>query len=227
MNTGETPVFSQNGLVTTVAWGLGGKVSYALEGSIFVAGAAIQWLRDEMRLIDSAADSEYHAGKVPDTNGCYVVPAFTGLGAPYWDQYARGAISGISRGTTAAHIARAALEGIAYQTLDIVGAMQRDAGVSLVELKVDGGAARNDLLMQFQADLLATKVIRPRVTETTALGAAYLAGLAVGYWESVGEIRKQWQAEHIFEPAADRTQIAKAVAGWEDAVRRVLREKND
>ena len=187
----------------------------------------MQWLRDGLGIIRSSSEVEALASSVPDTGGVYFVPALTGLAAPHWDQYARGAISGISRGTTAAHIARAALEGIAYQTLDIVGAMQRDAGVSLVELKVDGGAARNDLLMQFQADLLATKVIRPRVTETTALGAAYLAGLAVGYWESVGEIRKQWQAEHIFEPAADRTQIAKAVAGWEDAVRRVLREKND
>lgn len=217
MNSGEKPI----------AWKIGDKVNYALEGSIFVGGSVVQWLRDGLGIIRSSSEVEALAASVPDTGGVYFVPALTGLAAPHWDQYARGAISGISRGTTAAHIARAALEGIAYQTLDIVGAMQRDAGVSLVELKVDGGAARNDLLMQFQADLLATKVIRPRVTETTALGAAYLAGLAVGYWESVGEIRKQWQAEHIFEPAADRTQIAKAVAGWEDAVRRVLREKND
>ena len=227
MNTGDTPVESKNGLLTTVAVGLNGKATYALEGSVFVGGAVIQWLRDELKLINESADSEYFANKVKDSAGVYVVPAFTGLGAPYWDMYARGAILGLTRGAGRNHIIRAALEGIAYQTLDIVGAMQRDAGVSLVELKVDGGAARNDLLMQFQADLLATKVIRPRVTETTALGAAYLAGLAVGYWESVGEIRKQWQAEHIFEPAADRTQIANAVAGWEDAVRRVLREKND
>ena len=218
---------SKNNLLTTIAWKIGDKVNYALEGSIFVGGSVVQWLRDGLGIIRSSSEVEALASSVPDTGGVYFVPALTGLAAPHWDQYARGAISGISRGTTAAHIARAALEGIAYQTLDIVGAMQRDAGVSLVELKVDGGAARNDLLMQFQADLLATKVIRPRVTETTALGAAYLAGLAVGYWESVGEIRKQWQAEHIFEPAADRTQIAKAVAGWEDAVRRVLREKND
>ena len=224
MNSGEKPIASKNNLLTTIAWKIGDKVNYALEGSIFVGGSVVQWLRDGLGIIRSSSEVE---ASVPDTGGVYFVPALTGLAAPHWDQYARGAISGISRGTTAAHIARAALEGIAYQTLDIVGAMQRDAGVSLVELKVDGGAARNDLLMQFQADLLATKVIRPRVTETTALGAAYLAGLAVGYWESVGEIRKQWQAEHIFEPAADRTQIAKAVAGWEDAVRRVLREKND
>ena len=227
MNSGEKPIASKNNLLTTVAWKIGDKVNYALEGSIFVGGSVVQWLRDGLGIIRSSSEVEALAASVPDTGGVYFVPALTGLAAPHWDQYARGAISGISRGTTAAHIARAALEGIAYQTLDIVGAMQRDAGVSLVELKVDGGAARNDLLMQFQADLLATKVIRPRVTETTALGAAYLAGLAVGYWESVGEIRKQWQAEHIFEPAADRTQIAKAVAGWEDAVRRVLREKND
>ena len=227
MNSGEKPIASKNNLLTTIAWKIGDKVNYALEGSIFVGGSVVQWLRDGLGIIRSSSEVEALAASVPDTGGVYFVPALTGLAAPHWDQYARGAISGISRGTTAAHIARAALEGIAYQTLDIVGAMQRDAGVSLVELKVDGGAARNDLLMQFQADLLATKVIRPRVTETTALGAAYLAGLAVGYWESVGEIRKQWQAEHIFEPAADRTQIANAVAGWEDAVRRVLREKND
>lgn len=227
MNTGNKIYQSKNGLVTTIAISLDGEVEYALEGSVFVGGAVIQWIRDGMHLIQDSCDSEYYAQKVPDNGGVYIVPAFTGLGAPYWDMYARGAILGLTRGAGRNHIIRAALEGIAYQTLDIVGAMQRDAGVSLVELKVDGGAARNDLLMQFQADLLATKVIRPRVTETTALGAAYLAGLAVGYWESVGEIRKQWQAEHIFEPAADRTQIAKAVAGWEDAVRRVLREKND
>ena len=227
MNSGEKPIASKNNLLTTIAWKIGDKVNYALEGSIFAGGSVVQWLRDGLGIIRSSSEVEALAASVPDTGGVYFVPALTGLAAPHWDQYARGAISGISRGTTAAHIARAALEGIAYQTLDIVGAMQRDAGVSLVELKVDGGAARNDLLMQFQADLLATKVIRPRVTETTALGAAYLAGLAVGYWESVGEIRKQWQAEHNFEPAADRTQIAKAVAGWEDAVRRVLREKND
>ena len=227
MNTGTEARRSENNLLTTVGWNCGYGLRYALEGSVFIAGAVVQWLRDGLGIIRSSSEVEALAASVPDTGGVYFVPALTGLAAPHWDQYARGAISGISRGTTAAHIARAALEGIAYQTLDIVGAMQRDAGVSLVELKVDGGAARNDLLMQFQADLLATKVIRPRVTETTALGAAYLAGLAVGYWESVGEIRKQWQAEHIFEPAADRTQIANAVAGWEDAVRRVLREKND
>ena len=222
MNSGEKPIASKNNLLTTVAWKIGDKVNYALEGSIFVGGSVVQWLRDGLGIIRSSSEVEELAASVPDTNGVYFVPALTGLAAPHWDQYARGAISGISRGTTAAHIARAALEGIAYQTLDIVGAMQRDAGITLLELKVDGGAARNNLLMQFQSDLLGTKVIRPRVTETTALGAAYLAGLAVGYWGSVAEIREQWQAERIFEPAEERTQIDKAVAGWEDAVRRVL-----
>ena len=225
MNTGEKPVFSENGLVTTIAWGLDGTVNYALEGSIFVAGAAIQWLRDELRIIDSSEDSEYMARKVADTNGCYVVPAFTGLGAPYWDQYARGAISGISRGTTVAHIARAALEGIAYQTYDIVGAMQRDSGLPIANLKVDGGASRNDLLMQFQSDILNTEVLRPKVTETTALGAAYLAGLAVGYWKDIDEIRSQWQVEKAFEPQLDQEKVDKELEGWHDAVQRVLTQK--
>ena len=227
MNSGEKPIASKNNLLTTVAWKIGDKVNYALEGSIFVGGSVVQWLRDGLGIIRSSSEVEELAASVPDTNGVYFVPALTGLAAPHWDQYARGAISGISRGTTAAHIARAALEGIAYQTLDIVGAMQRDAGITLLELKVDGGAARNNLLMQFQSDLLGTKVIRPRVTETTALGAAYLAGLAVGYWSSIAEIREQWQAERIFEPAEERTQIDKAIAGWEDAVRRVLHTEKD
>ena len=227
MNSGEKPITSSNNLLTTIAWKIGDKVDYALEGSIFVGGSVVQWLRDGLGIIRSSSEVEALAASVPDTNGVYFVPALTGLAAPYWDQYARGAISGISRGTTAAHIARAALEGIAYQTLDIVGAMQRDSGITLRELKVDGGAARNNLLMQFQSDLLDTRVIRPGVTETTALGAAYLAGLAVGYWGSIDEIRQQWQAEHVFEPTADRSQIGKAVAGWEDAVRRVLRNSKD
>lgn len=227
MNSGEKPITSSNNLLTTIAWKIGDKVNYALEGSIFVGGSVVQWLRDGLGIIRSSSEVEALAASVADTDGVYFVPALTGLAAPHWDQYARGAISGISRGTTAAHIARAALEGIAYQTLDIVGAMQRDSGITLKELKVDGGAARNNLLMQFQADLLSTRVIRPCVTETTALGAAYLAGLAVGYWGSIEEIRQQWQAEHVFEPAADRTQVEKAVAGWEDAVRRVLRNQND
>ena len=227
MNSGEKPIASKNNLLTTIAWKIGDKVDYALEGSIFVGGSVVQWLRDGLGIIRSSSEVEALAASVPDTGGVYFVPALTGLAAPHWDQYARGAISGISRGTTAAHIARAALEGIAYQTLDIVGAMQRDSGISLRELKVDGGAARNNLLMQFQSDLLDTRVIRPGMTETTALGAAYLAGLAVGYWGSIDEIRQQWQAEHVFEPTADRSQIGKAVAGWEDAVRRVLRNSKD
>ena len=223
MNSGEKPIASANNLLTTIAWKIGDKVNYALEGSIFVGGSVVQWLRDGLGIIRSSSEIEELAASVPDTNGVYFVPALTGLAAPYWDQYARGAISGISRGTTAAHIARAALEGIAYQTLDIVGAMQRDSGITLRELKVDGGAARNDLLMQFQSDLLDTRVIRPSVTETTALGAAYLAGLAVGYWDSIDDIKRQWQAERIFEPTTDRAHIAEAVEGWKDAVRRVLR----
>ena len=223
MNSGEKPIDSKNNLLTTIAWKIGDKVNYALEGSIFVGGSVVQWLRDGLGIIRSSSEVEALAASVPDTGGVYFVPALTGLAAPYWDQYARGSISGISRGTTAAHIARAALEGIAYQTLDIVDAMQRDSGIELCELKVDGGAARNNLLMQFQSDLLATRVIRPQVTETTALGAAYLAGLAVGYWDSIDDIKQQWQAEHVFEPTAERENIEKAVEGWHDAVRRVLK----
>ncbi len=223
MNSGEKPIDSKNNLLTTIAWKIGDKVNYALEGSIFVGGSVVQWLRDGLGIIRSSSEVEALAASVPDTGGVYFVPALTGLAAPYWDQYARGSISGISRGTTAAHIARAALEGIAYQTLDIVDAMQRDSGIELCELKVDGGAARNNLLMQFQSDLLATRVIRPQVTETTALGAAYLAGLAVGYWDSIDDIKQQWQAEQIFEPTQERESIDKAVEGWHDAVRRVLK----
>ncbi|MBP3318009.1 MAG: glycerol kinase GlpK [Alistipes sp.] len=225
MNSGEKPIDSKNNLLTTVAWKIGDKVNYALEGSIFVGGSVVQWLRDGLGIIKSSAEIEELAASVPDTAGVYFVPALTGLAAPYWDQYARGSISGISRGTTAAHIARAALEGIAYQTLDIVDAMQRDAGIELCELKVDGGAARNNLLMQYQSDLLNTKVIRPCVTETTALGAAYLAGLAVGYWKSIDDIKQQWQAEMVFEPTVERAQINAAIDGWHDAVRRVLHDE--
>ena len=223
MNSGEKPIDSKNNLLTTIAWKIGDKVNYALEGSIFVGGSVVQWLRDGLGIIRSSSEVEALAASVPDTGGVYFVPALTGLAAPYWDQYARGSISGISRGTTAAHIARAALEGIAYQTLDIVDAMQRDSGIELCELKVDGGAARNNLLMQFQSDLLATRVIRPQVTETTALGAAYLAGVAVGYWDSIDDIKQQWQAEQVFEPTQERESIDKAVEGWHDAVRRVLK----
>ena len=224
MNSGEKPILSQNNLITTVAWKIGDKVNYALEGSIFVGGSVVQWLRDGLHVINSSSEVEALASQVPDTNGVYFVPALTGLGAPWWDQYARGTITGISRGTTTAHIARAALEGIAYQTMDITAAMSRDAGVPLRELKVDGGASRNNLLMQFQADILGTKVIRPQVVETTAMGAAYLAGLAVGYWSSIDEIRKQWQVDRVFEPSWDEKQIQTAPSGWEDAVKRTLSE---
>ena len=222
MNSGDKPIISQNNLITTVAWKIGDKVNYALEGSIFVGGSVVQWLRDGLGVIKSSSEVEELALRVPDTNGVYFVPALTGLGAPWWDQYARGTIVGISRGTTTAHIARAALEGIAFQTMDITAAMSRDAGLPLRELKVDGGASRNNLLMQFQADILGTRVIRPRVVETTALGAAYLAGLAVGYWSSVEQIRKQWHVDRIFEPTWDEAAISKARDGWEDAVKRTL-----
>ena len=222
MNSGEKPILSQNNLLTTVAWKIGDKVNYALEGSIFVGGSVVQWLRDGLGVIHSSSEVEELASRVPDTNGVYFVPALTGLGAPWWDQYARGTIIGISRGTTTAHIARAALEGIAFQTMDITAAMSRDAGIPLKELKVDGGASRNNLLMQFQADILGTKVIRPQIVETTAMGAAYLAGLAVGYWSSIDEIRKQWQIDRIFEPAMEEEKVTAAKAGWEDAVKRTL-----
>jgi glycerol kinase len=223
MNSGEKPIDSKNNLLTTIAWKIGDKVNYALEGSIFVGGSVVQWLRDGLGVIRSSSEVEALAASVPDTAGVYFVPALTGLAAPYWDQYARGSISGISRGTTAAHIARAALEGIAYQTYDIVDAMQRDSGIKLCELKVDGGAARNNLLMQFQSDILSTRVIRPEVTETTALGAAYLAGLAVGFWGSLDEIRQQWQAERVFEPMAEAEDVEQKIEGWHDAVRRTLK----
>ena len=222
MNTGDKPVFSSSGLVTTVAWGLGSRVSYALEGSIFVAGAAIQWLRDEMRLIDSAADSEYHAGKVSDTAGCYVVPAFTGLGAPYWDQYARGAIVGLTRGVNKNHIIRATLESIAYQVSDVLEAMRADSGIALTSLKVDGGASSNNVLMQLQADILQVTVHRPVCVETTALGAAYLAGLAVGYWSSQEEIARNWAVDRTFLPAITTQERDKKLQGWKRAVIRAF-----
>ncbi len=220
MNTGEKPVFSQNGLVTTVAWGLDGRVNYALEGSIFVAGAAIQWLRDEMRLIDTAEDSEYHAGKVKDTAGCYVVPAFTGLGAPHWDQYARGAIVGLTRGVGKNHIIRATLESIAYQVGDVLEAMRSDSGIALDSLKVDGGASANNVLMQIQADLLQTTVNRPVCVETTALGAAYLAGLAVGFWSGTEELRHIWAVERTFTPSITAAEREEKLKGWRRAVER-------
>ena len=219
MNTGETPVYSQNGLVTTIAWGLDGKVNYALEGSIFVAGASIQWLRDELRIIESAADSEYMAKKVKDTNGCYVVPAFTGLGAPYWDQYARGTIVGLSRGVNKYHIIRATLESIGYQVNDVLHAMKADSGIDLATLKVDGGASANDFLMQFQSDIINAPVKRPSCVETTAIGAAYLAGLAVGYWNSKEDVIKNWAVDKIFSPIMGEDERERKIKGWNKAVK--------
>lgn len=215
----EKPVFSDNGLVTTIAWGLDGTVNYALEGSIFVAGAAIQWLRDELRIIDSSEDSEYMARKVPDTNGCYVVPAFTGLGAPYWDQYARGTIVGITRGVNKCHIIRATLDSIAYQVHDVLSAMEADAKLAISSLKVDGGASANDFLMQTQADIVNVPVIRPKCVETTALGAAYLAGLAVGYWTDREDVRKNWASDCVFEPSIDSNEREARMKGWKKAVK--------
>ena len=222
MNTGKTPVFSENGLVTTIAWGLNGEVEYALEGSIFVAGAALQWLRDELRLIDSAPDSEYMAQKVSDTNGCYVVPAFTGLGAPHWDQYARGAIVGLTRGVNKYHIIRATLDSLCYQTHDVLRAMEADSGIRLTALKVDGGASANNYLMQTQSDIIDAPVQRPKCVETTAMGAAYLAGLAVGYWKDREDVRKNWAIERTFTPAISGEQREKRLRGWNRAVKCAL-----
>ena len=219
MNTGEKPVFSNNGLVTTIAWGLDGKVNYALEGSIFVAGAAIQWLRDGMHLIDSASDSEYMAIKANGTHGCYVVPAFTGLGAPHWDQYARGTIVGITRGTNKNHIIRATLESIALQVCDVIDAMKADAGIEVKTLRVDGGASANNFLMQFQADMLDVPVNRPVCVESTAIGAAYLAGLAVGYWKSTEEVLQNQQIDRIFTPDMDAKERNVKRKGWNKAVK--------
>ena len=220
MNTGTKPILSKNNLLTTVAWKIGDEVNYALEGSIFVGGSVVQWLRDGLGIIRSSSEIEALAASVPDNGGVFFVPALTGMGAPYWDQYAHGVICGITRGTTAAHIARAALEGIAFQTMDIVRAMEKDAGVPLAELKVDGGASRNNLMMQFQADILDANVVRPVVTETTAMGACYLAGLAVGYWNSLNEIKAQWQVERCFQPSGN--DVAPAISGWEDAIKRTI-----
>ncbi len=219
MNTGEKPVFSKNGLVTTIAWGLDGKVFYALEGSIFVAGAAIQWLRDNMRMIDSSSDSEYMANKVHGTHGCYVVPAFTGLGAPHWDQYARGTIVGLTRGTNKNHIIRATLESIALQVCDVIDAMRADAGVELKALKVDGGASANNFLMQFQADMINAPVKRPGCVETTAMGAAYLAGLAVGYWTSQEDVLDNQRIDCIFTPKMEEADRTAKRRGWNKAVK--------
>ena len=218
MNTGDTPVFSKSGLVTTIAWGIDGKVEYALEGSIFVAGSAIQWLRDELRFMDSASDSEFFASKVPDTCGCYVVPAFTGLGAPYWDPYARGAIVGLSRGVNKYHVIRATLESLAYQTYDVLTAMENDSGMKLSKLNVDGGASANNLLMQMQADIIQTEVNRPKCVETTAAGAAYLAGLAVGYWKNKEDVLSNISIEKTFVPKISREEQEKKIAKWHKAV---------
>ena len=219
MNKGEIPVFSRNGLVTTIAWGLDGKINYALEGSVFVAGAAIQWLRDELRLIDSSEDSEYMAQKVKDTHGCYVVPAFTGLGAPHWDQYARGTIVGITRGVNKYHVIRATLESLAYQVNDVLKAMEADSGIRLSSLKVDGGASANNFLLQAQADICNAPVHRPKCVETTAMGAAYLAGLAVGYWKNKEEVKANWQIDRKFHPCLAEEERSRRIAGWNRAVK--------
>ena len=222
MNTGTDIYESKNGLVTTIAWGLDGKVEYALEGSIFVAGSAIQWLRDGARMVDSAPDSEWVAKKVRDTAGVYLVPAFVGLGAPYWDMNARGMIIGITRGTTKAHIVRATLESLAYQTKDVLSAMEADSNIKLAALKVDGGAVANNLMMQFQADILGVPVDRPQVIETTALGAAYLAGLAVGVWTSKEELKSAWKLDVRFEPVMAEAEAAKLYKGWRKAVKHAM-----
>ena len=225
LNIGDKPLLSKNNLLTTVAWKIGDEVKYALEGSIYVGGSVVQWLRDGLGFITSSSEVEELASSVPDSGGVYFVPALTGLAAPYWDQYARGTIVGITRGTTRAHIARAALDGIAFQTYDIAQAMARDLGAPLTELKVDGGASRNNLLMQFQSNLLGIPVVRPKITETTALGAAYLAGLAVGFWKDIDEIKSQWQVERTFNPVPENEEIENAKKGWQDAIQRTLTHK--
>ncbi|WP_315165903.1 glycerol kinase GlpK [Metaclostridioides mangenotii] len=222
MNTGEKPVRSKNGLLTTIAWGINGKINYALEGSIFVAGASIQWLRDELNLINTAEESEEYASRVEDTNGVYVVPAFTGLGAPYWDMYARGTISGLTRGAKKEHLIRATLESIAYQTKDVLQAMQDDSGIDLKALKVDGGASNNNFLMQFQSDILDVKIFRPEIVETTALGAAYLAGLAVGFYNDKDEISSNWRIKREFNPQMNDCVRDEKYKGWKKAISRSL-----
>ena len=227
MNTGERPVFSENGLVASVAWGINGKTEYALEGSVFTAGALIQWLRDSLKLIDSAGDCEFFAKKVSDTGGCYVVPAFTGLGAPYWDAYARGAIVGLSRGVNKYHIIRAALESIAYQTYDVLAAMEADSGNRITSLKADGGASANDLLMQMQADIIQAEVCRPACVETTSAGSAYLAGLAVGFWKDRSEIESIAKAGSVFRPMISREERLKKIGRWKKAVAYTRDWEND
>lgn len=227
MNTGEKPIVSKAGLLTTIAWGINGKISYALEGSVFIAGAAVQWLRDSLKLIDESSDSEFYSSKIIDSEGVYVVPAFVGLGAPYWDMYARGAIFGLTRGTSKSHLIRATLESLAFQTRDVLEAMEIDAGQKLLLLRVDGGACANNLLMQFQADILGVPVQRPRIFETTALGAAYLAGLATGFW-TMPDISKQWQLDQEFIPDMPETEKEKRYKGWKKAVTRTMDwEKED
>ena len=219
MNTGNKPVFSNNGLLTTIAWGLNGKVNYALEGSVYVAGASIQWLRDEMHIIDSAPEADYMASRVPDTNGCYVIPAFTGLAAPYWDQYARGTVVGLTRGVNKYHFIRATLESIAYSTYDLAMQMEKDLGSKIKSLKIDGGASRSDFLMQVQSDLLDKELLKPTCIETTAMGAAYLAGLAVGYWKNQDEIKKNWKVKKVFKNSITKENREKRIKGWHKAVK--------
>lgn len=226
MNTGEKPVFSENGLLTTIAWGIDDKIYYALEGSVFVAGASIQWLRDELRIIDSAPQSEEFANTVKDSGGVYVVPAFVGLGAPHWDPYARGTILGLTRGSNRYHIVRATLESIAYQTADLIGAMEQAAGIKITSLKVDGGSAANNFLMQFQSDIINKEVRRPVSIETTSLGAAYLAGLAVGYFSSIEDIKDNWQVDKVYNSKMDEKKRAELIAGWQKAVGRALKWEN-
>lgn len=222
MNTGERAIKSNNNLLTTIAWQVNDSTHYALEGSVFIAGAVVQWLRDELKIIRTSAEVEALAAQVEDSGGVYIVPAFAGLGAPHWNQYARGSIFGLTRGSSQSHIARAALDSIAYQTYDVLKAMEADAGISIAELRVDGGATVNNQLMQFQSDVLQTKVIRPRITETTALGAAYLAGLAVGYWKNIGEIQEQWQADKTFSPSMNAAKKAELIHGWQRAVKAAI-----
>ena len=218
MNTGDTIIDSKQGLLSTIAWGIDGKVSYALEGSVFTSGATIQWLRDEMGLISSAAESEEIAASVEDSNGCYFVPAFTGLGAPYWDSSARGTIVGLTRGVSRSHVVRAALESLAYQSYDVVKTMEAEMGEDIGDLRVDGGASANDLLLKIQADILGRKVIRPKCIETTALGAAYLSGLAVGFWKDMEELRQNWATDRVFAPDMDEDRRDRMLKGWHKAV---------
>jgi glycerol kinase len=227
MNTGNQPIDSENNLLTTIAWKVNNEVQYALEGSIFIAGAVVQWLRDGLGIIRKSSEVEKLASRVKSSEGVFFIPAFAGLGAPHWNQHARGTLVGLTRGSTAAHIARAALDSIAFQTLEVLQAMQADSGIQISELRVDGGATANNLLLQFQADLLGTRVVRPRITETTALGAAYLAGLAVGFWNSLPDIEHQWQLDRAFLPGMPREQIHTLVHGWNRAVKAATVWAND